>query len=165
MRSWAKSSAFLAAAWALGLAHAAWAGTIEVVSADAEHEKAHPHALAPALSDDFAGVMDRVFGPGRWRETGGYRTPAQENALRRQGAGTVAPGRLSRHSLGDPQAPGAYDVVVAGMSPSEAAAKLRRAGGPIAKVAAEAAHGPQGPHLHIELASVSIRAQAGAPSD
>ena len=84
-----------------------------------------------------------------------------ENALRRAGAGTVPVGRLSRHSVGAPDAPGAYDAVVAKLSPSAAAAKLKQAGGPFAKVAAERAHGHEGPHLHIELASTPAR---GAPT-
>ncbi|HEX3367876.1 MAG TPA: hypothetical protein VHS75_22755 [Phenylobacterium sp.] len=135
--------------------------TIAVVSADDEAEKANPgrhrrhepEAPPPAPSDDFKTMMDQVFGAGRWRQTSGYRTVAQENALRRAGAGTVPAGRISRHSVGDPDAPGAYDAVVAKLSPAAAAAKLKRAGAPFAKVAAEGAHGRQGPHLHIELAS------------
>lgn len=142
-------------ATALALAGAAQAGTIQVVSAGEEHAAAHPRPAEPATADDFQATMDRVFGPGHWRQTSGYRTPAQENALRRQGAGTVAPGRLSRHSLGDADSPSAYDAVVPRMSPAAAAARLRRAGGPFARVVAEGAHGPQGPHLHIELVSTA----------
>jgi hypothetical protein len=110
-------------------------------------------AAAPAgggWSDDLRSTMNRVFGPGRWRSTSGYRSPAEENRLRLQGAGTVPPGRVSRHSLGSPTAPGAYDAIVYGLSPSQAAARLRRFGGGAFRVLAEAAHGPQGPHLHIE---------------
>jgi hypothetical protein len=128
---------------------------IAVVSADDE--------VPPP--DDFRATLDRVFGPGRWRQTSGYRSVAQENALRRQGAGTVPAGHVSRHSLGDPEAPGAYDVVVAGMSPAGAAAKLRRDGAAFPKVAAEAAHGGQGPHLHIELASGPGRASSTGAAD
>ncbi|THD61498.1 hypothetical protein [Phenylobacterium sp.] len=151
----------LAALW---LATGASAGTIEVVSADADYARFHPKpaAAAPATGGDFSATLDRVFGPGRWRQTSGYRTVAQENALRRQGAGTVPAGHLSRHSIGDPDAPGAYDVVVAGMSPQSAAAKLRRDGAAFLRVAAEAAHGREGPHLHIELASVPDRGAAAA---
>ncbi len=107
--------------------------------------------------DRFHAMMDRVFGPGRWRETSGYRSVAQENALRKQGAGAVPAGRRSAHSMGNPDAPGAYDVVVAGLSPDLAAAKLRHSREPLVRVVAEGAHGPQGPHLHIEprLARVS----------
>ena len=145
--------------WAFGLAGGAQAATIEVVSADAEHAKAHPRPIASEASgDDFVATMDRVFGAGRWRQTGGYRSPAQENALRRQGAGTVAPGHVSLHSLGDRDAPGAYDVVVDGLSPARAAARLKDARAGFSRVLAEGAHGTQGPHLHVEL--VSLRAKA-----
>ena len=98
----------------------------------------------------FSGLMDSVFGPGGWRETGGYRTQAQENALRAEGAETVPPGQVSRHTIGTPDAPGAYDVVVAGMTMDEAAAKLRRCGERFNRIYVEAAHGGQGPHLHLE---------------
>jgi hypothetical protein len=108
-----------------------------------------PHAEAPPKTD-FHAAMDRVFGAGRWRETSGYRTEAQEDELRREGAGTVPLGHLSHHSMGTPDAPGAYDVVVAGMSTQGAAEKLRRSGESFVKVLAEGAHGAQGSHLHIE---------------
>jgi hypothetical protein len=98
----------------------------------------------------FAAVMDNVFGRGAWRMTGGYRTPEREDELRAQGAMTVRPGGLSRHSLGRPGAPGAYDLVVDGMSPSEAASRLRAAGAPFARYQPKGAHGTQGPHLHVE---------------
>lgn len=94
--------------------------------------------------------MDTVFGRGAWRMTGGYRTPQRENELRAQGAMTVRPGGLSRHSLGRPGALGAYDLVVDGMSPSEAADRLRSAGAPFARYQPKGAHGTQGPHLHLE---------------
>lgn len=128
---------------------------IQVTSAGAEYESFHPRPVARAAAasaEDFQATMDRTFGAGRWRKTSGYRTQAQENALRRQGAGTVAPGHISYHSIGAPDAPSAYDAVVAGMSVTTAAAKLKQAGGPVARVLAEGAHGPQGAHLHIELA-------------
>lgn len=105
----------------------------------------------------FIGVMDSVFGPGKWRETGGYRTPARENELRAQGAMTVPVGALSRHSMGHPDAPGAYDLVVDGVSPDQAAEKLRRAGAPF-RLLAEGAHGNQGPHLHVEPWSADLKA-------
>lgn len=122
-----------------------------------------------AVADDSGrarveAVMDSVFGPGNWRETGGYRTPSRENELRAQGAMTVPVGSLSRHSMGRPEAPGAYDLVVHGVSPGQAAAKLRRAGAPFQRVLAEAAHGNQGPHLHIEPSGASAgEARHGAP--
>jgi hypothetical protein len=129
---------------------------IQVVSAPAEYERLHPKPVAEAerpAGGDFQATMDRTFGAGQWRKTSGYRTQAQENALRRQGAGTVAPGHISRHSIGDVDAPSAYDAVVARMPLASAAAKLKRAGGPVARVIAERAHGREGPHLHIELAT------------
>jgi hypothetical protein len=147
-----------AAVMGLGLATGAAAGSIQVVSAPGEYAALHPRAavkmsVATASGGDFRSTMDQVFGPGRWRQTSGYRTPAQEDALRRQGAGTVSPGRFSLHSLGAPDAPGAYDAVVDRMSPEAAAARLRAAGAAFARVVAEREHGPQGPHLHIELIS------------
>jgi hypothetical protein len=140
---------------ALCLAGGPAAAQIQVTSAGAEYESFHPRPVAQttaASGEDFQATMDRTFGPGRWRKTSGYRTQAQENALRRQGAGAVAPGHISFHSIGAPDAPSAYDAVVAGMSLTSAAAKLKRAGGPVSRVLAEGAHGPQGAHLHIELA-------------
>ena len=95
-------------------------------------------------------IMDRVFGAGRWRETSGYRSLAKEEELRRQGAGTVPAGRRSHHSLGGPNSPGAYDLVVIGMSPRRAAAKLTHASEQLSRVIAEGPHGGQGPHLHVE---------------
>lgn len=98
----------------------------------------------------FATLMDGVFGRGAWRMTGGYRTPEREDQLRAQGAMTVRPGGLSRHSLGRPGAPGAFDLVVDGMSPAAAAERLRRAGAPFARYQPKGTHGSQGPHLHLE---------------
>ena len=107
-------------------------------------------------------IMDSVFGPGAWRITGGYRTPEREDQLRRQGAMTVRPGAFSRHSLGSPDAPGAYDIVVNGMSPFEAADRLRRAGAPFARYMPKSAHGSQGPHLHLEPYSFDLQATGPA---
>lgn len=108
-------------------------------------------ALAQEITEArFSSIMDTVFGRGAWRMTGGYRTPAREDQLRAQGAMTVRPGGLSRHSLGRPGAPGAFDLVVDGMSPGEAAERLRRAGAPFARYQPKGAHGSQGPHLHLE---------------
>jgi hypothetical protein len=155
------------AAGTMGLAHAAQAGTIEVVSADDDHAKFHPRpvAVARASGADFQATMDQVFGEGRWRLTSGYRTRAQEDALRRQGAGTVAAGHVSRHSLGAPEAPGAYDAVVDGVPTAKAAAKLRQQAGGAFRVLAEGAHGPQGPHLHVELVSGPVRRGASQSAD
>jgi hypothetical protein len=144
------------------LAGAASGAAIEVVSAGAEYAALHPKPAAkPASGEGFGAAMDRVFGAGRWRETSGYRTRAQEDALRRQGAGTVAPGHTSLHSVGDPSAPGAYDAVVDHMAAPNAAAKLRRAGVPFARVVAERAHGAQGAHLHVELTSAAAARRTG----
>jgi hypothetical protein len=152
---------------AFGLATAVAAQTMEVVSADGEFAKAHPKPVVvePAVGGDFSATMDRVFGPGRWRQTSGFRTQAQENALRRQGAGTVAPGRLSKHSIGGPEAPGAYDAVVDHLSMAQAAAKLKEKAGAGFRVVAERAHGPQGPHLHVELVSTPARKATAAASE
>ncbi|MGH3430859.1 MAG: tetratricopeptide repeat protein, partial [Mycobacteriales bacterium] len=98
----------------------------------------------------FHAMMDAVFGAGAWRETGGYRSPARENQLRAEGALTVPEGRLSRHSMGTPDAPGAYDIVVAGMSPEQAAARLHLAWAHFSRLFPEGLHGTQGAHLHIE---------------
>ena len=111
---------------------------------------AGPALAEPVTHEKFAAVMDGVFGRGAWRMTGGYRTPEREDQLRAQGAMTVRPGGISRHSLGRPGAPGAYDLVVDGMSPSEAARRLRAAGAPFARYQPKGAHGTQGPHLHVE---------------
>src|SRR5262245_40561880 len=94
---------------------------------------AGPASAQDVAPPQFAAVMDSVFGPGAWRMTGGYRSPQREAQLRSQGAMTVRPGGVSRHSLGSPDAPGAYDVVVNGMSPGEAARRLRLAGAPFAR--------------------------------
>lgn len=120
-------------------------------------------ARAEDVHARFRSTMNSVFGSGGWRITGGYRTPERENELRAQGALTVPAGRLSRHSMGRPGAPGAYDVVVDGMSPWQAAAKLRRAGAPFRTIFAEGTHGTQGPHLHIDPYSGGLKGWAGGP--
>jgi hypothetical protein len=123
-----------------------------VANAPTDHAKTDSNGRAHVI-----GVMDSVFGPGKWRETGGYRTPARESELRAQGAMTVPVGALSRHSIGHPDAPGAYDLVVDGVSPALAAEMLRRAGAPF-RLLAEGAHGTQGPHLHVEPWSADLKA-------
>jgi hypothetical protein len=151
------------AAFALLLAAPAAAGTIQVVSVDDEYAVFHPRPAAktaPVAGEDFRSIMDRVFGPGRWRMTSSYRSQAQEDALRRQGAGTVAPGHVSLHTVGGPSAPEAYDAVVDHMPLATAAAKLRQSGGAFSRVVAEGAHGPQGAHLHVELVSARMRTPA-----
>ena len=137
-------------------ARAGHAGAPRIVRPYRDAPAAAP--AAGARSDSLRSTMNRVFGPGRWRATSGYRTRAQEDRLRRQGAGTVPPGRVSRHSVGGPAAPGAYDAVVDGVSQRHAAAKLRRSGATGFRVLAEGAHGAQGPHLHIEPVRARTRA-------
>jgi hypothetical protein len=111
-----------------------------------------PADPAPAANQKqrFHATMDRVFGSGRWRETSGWRSREREDQLRREGAGTVRPGEVSHHSMGTPEAPGAYDVVVPGMSNAAAAARLKTESGDFSRVLAERAHGPEGQHLHLE---------------
>jgi TPR repeat protein len=118
----------------------------------------------------FTALMDSVFGPRAWRETGGFRTAKRENELRALGALTVAEGARSAHSIGKPEAPGAYDLVVDGLSPEQAARKLRISKAPLKVIFPEAAHGAEGPHLHVEPYSISFdiaprgRASADASS-
>lgn len=116
---------------------------------DLEQTNVTPHAR-------FSAMMDAVFGPRKWRETGGFRTAKRENELRAQGALTVPRGATSAHSLGKPEAPGAYDLVVDGLSPDRAARKLRLSKAPLKVIFAEAAHGLEGPHLHVEPYSVNF---------
>ena len=104
----------------------------------------------------FTALMDSVFGPDAWRETGGFRTARRENELRGQGALTVPQGARSAHSLGNPEGPGAYDLVVKGLSPEVAARKLRASKAPLKVIFPEAAHGSEGPHLHVEPFSISF---------
>ena len=111
---------------------------------------AAPASAAELTQDKFAAIMDATFGSGTWRMTGGYRTPEREDQLRAQGAMTVRPGGISRHSMGSRDAPGAYDLVVDGMSPYQAANRLRAAGAPFAYYQPKDSHGTQGPHLHLE---------------
>jgi hypothetical protein len=150
---------------ALGLGvSAARADLPAIVSADDEAEKANPGRSErrdqqhpqPRHGHNIHATMDRVFGEGAWRLTSGYRTAAQENSLRRAGAGTVRAGRVSRHSVGAPGQPGAIDAVVQGMSPQAAAQRLRRDGEGVDRVLAEGRHGREGAHLHIELTSAPV---------
>jgi len=104
----------------------------------------------PLTQVRFEALMDNVFGRARWRETGGYRTPERENELRAQGALTVPLGMRSSHSFGTRDAPGAYDIVVDGMTPELAARKLRSSGLEFKRLFPESTHGTQGPHLHVE---------------
>ena len=97
---------------------------------------------------EFKTILNKTFGAGKWAPTSAYRTKAQEDALRRGGAGTVPKGQVSTHSEGDEEDPGAFDFVVTGMSQKDAAKKLAAADGRFSHVFAEASHGPQGQHVH-----------------
>jgi hypothetical protein len=112
-------------------------------------------------------TMDRVFGAGAWRETGGYRSQAREDELRREGAGTVPVGQVSHHSMGTPDAPGAYDIVVPGMTTESATERLKSSSDDFSRVLAERSHGSQGSHLHVEPKAGHLvgGAAAQAPDD
>lgn len=127
------------------------AAQLELGMLYADAARVPPSPVAPLNRSEFSALMDQIFGRGNWRETSGYRTPAEESRLRASGAGTVPVGAISRHSLGSPEAPGAYDIVVAGMPADDAAARLLHSSAKFARVLAERAYGPQGPHLHVEL--------------
>ena len=164
MRKWLAISA--AGVMALSPLSAAFAQVYEVILPVTPH-RAHDSSAAPASGpsgDGFQSKMDRVFGPGGWRETSGYRSEAREDELRREGAGTVPAGQISHHSMGSPDAPGAYDVVVPGMSTEGAAAKLRDSGETFSRVLAERSHGSQGSHLHIEPGFVSDQVSTSRPN-
>jgi hypothetical protein len=120
---------------------------------------------ASGSARDFRSTLDEVLGPGGWRETSGYRSRAREDELRREGAGTVPRGVLSHHSMGTPDAPGAYDIVVRGMSQRQAAGLLRSSGAGFSRVVSEGAHGREGAHLHIEMASASAPLREPGPTD
>jgi Sel1 repeat len=152
------------------------AGELELGELYADAAAAPARAAGGLSQRQFRTAMDMVFGAARWRETGGYRTRAEEDRLRAEGAGTVPAGALSAHSLGTPNAPGAYDIVVTGMNTEQAAARLRRSDFRFRRVVAEGAHGDQGPHLHVEPLVASFkdrlagpefidRALAGAPNE
>jgi hypothetical protein len=118
-----------------------------------------------AARSDVHSALDGVLGPGTWRETSGYRSQAHEDELRRQGAGTVPVGVVSRHSTGTRDAPGAYDIVVRGMTQQRAASLLRSSNAGFSRVVSENAHGLQGPHLHLEVASGSDALRRAPPKD
>ena len=139
------------------------AQTMIVAAAAAALLRAEPSHADAASHERFRSAMDAAFGAGKWRTTGGYRTREREDQLRSQGALTVRPGAVSHHSLGTPQAPGAYDVVVDGLNPFEAARRLRATATLFRVVLPEGAHGDQGPHLHLEPAGAGLAAASGAP--
>lgn len=111
--------------------------------------KAQPSGYVPTTT--FRSDVDATLGPGRWRDTGDFRTPARENQLRAQGAATAR--GVSKHSLGTPDAPGAHDIVPQGMDFQKAAAALQARG---YKVLPEGPAGGQGAHLHVESPKASL---------
>src|ERR1017187_9713822 len=110
-------------------------------------------APAPKVDShkDFTALMDSTFGKGRWHQTGGYRTPERENELRAEGAETVAPGKLSDHSRGTPENPGAYDITVDGLNPRQVARKLQETGADFLHYYPEGQRATQGAHLHVAV--------------
>ncbi|HWE47402.1 MAG TPA: hypothetical protein VG407_15370 [Caulobacteraceae bacterium] len=166
MRSAAKSRAWLGplvAVLVCGTGPSAFAADAESavirIGVDPASEQGQTARLHAAL--------DRAFGAGKWRVTSGFRSEAHENALRAMGAGAVPVGAISHHSMGSPSEPGAYDVVVAGMDQSRAAQVLREFEPGFSRILFEGAHGPEGPHLHIEVGdgTVHLRSKAAAKSD
>lgn len=89
----------------------------------------------------FRARMDVAYGPGKWRDTGDWR-----DASRNRQVGGVS---NSNHMKGTPDAPGAHDIVVPGLDPGAAAARLPKGykGLPEGKV------GGQGAHVHVEEAN------------
>jgi hypothetical protein len=106
----------------------------------------------PLPKAKFSALMDKTFGAGAWKLTGGYRSKAREDQLRREGAATVPPGKASAHSKGDEEEPGAYDIVVPGMSPKMVAKKLAASGAVFDRLYPEDGAGSQGAHLHVQPA-------------
>jgi TPR repeat protein len=134
--------------------HGDASATLDLALINAEGPPKTPSAVSQTGFNDN---MNHVFGPGQWRETGGYRSIATENRLRAEGALTVPVGVVSHHSMGTPEAPGAYDIVVKGMSPDQAATKIRRSGVAYRRLFPEGVHGTQGAHLHVEPFLAELR--------
>ena len=97
---------------------------------------------------DFHSAVDQVVGSGKWRPTGDYRTPGREAQLTAEGAATAR--GVSHHTLGTPDAPGAHDLVIPGMSQSQAIATLKRIPG-VDNVIYEGPAGGQGGHYHVNM--------------
>ncbi len=110
-----------------------------------------PRKAYPQTSS-FDSEVDGALGKGKWKATGGYRSPQREDQLRAQGAGTVTPGRLSNHSRGSPDAPGAYDLVA---NDPGAVDRLRRLPG-VKDAFYEGARGSQGGHIHVDTSDVLL---------
>lgn len=107
----------------------------------------------PSVSDKaaFSELLDKTFGKGKWRITGGIRSNEREDELRAEGAQTVKPGETSRHTLGTADAPGAYDVVVDGLNPRQVARKLSETGADFLHFYPEGTRATQGAHLHVAV--------------
>lgn len=109
---------------------------------------------------EVAGLLDKTFGKGKWTLTSGFRPESREDVLRRQGAGTVPKSAISSHSLGTEDRPGAWDVVVPGMSASQVAQKLQSvrtaSGDRLTADFPEGQHGAEGAHVHFGFGEESI---------
>lgn len=101
---------------------------------------------------DFHSAVDQTIGAGKWRPTGDYRTPQREDELRREGAATAK--GPSAHSAGTPEAPGAHDIVIPGMSQAQGLAALKKLPG-VKSVIYEGPAGGQGGHYHVAMDDVS----------
>lgn len=93
-----------------------------------------PQGSLPSQAD-FSAAADKAFGRGKYRITSGYRPPWKN-------AGTKGSAVSSHHQDGSPEEPGAFDLVVPGMSSSQAAAHMEKAGW-------QATYLPEGDHLHV----------------
>ena len=82
---------------------------------------------------EFSEYADKAFGKGNWKPTSEYRSPKHNAEV-----GGVA---HSHHMMGDPKAPGAYDIVVPGMSAAQVGSALRKAGW-------KGSDYPESDHLH-----------------
>ncbi len=110
-----------------------------------------PRKAYPQTSS-FDSEVDGALGKGKWKATGDYRSPQREDQLRAQGAGTVAPGRMSNHSRGAPDAPGAHDLVA---NDPRAVDRLRRLPG-VKDAFYEGHKGSQGGHIHVDTPDVLL---------
>lgn len=116
---------------------------------------------APAPTPDVyepTSAFVRSLGPG-YRDTSDYRSEAKERQLGAEGAG-VARG-ISNHSRGTPQAPGAHDIVPTG-DWNQALDRVRGRSG-VKDAFIEAAHGPEGRHIHVDM-TPGYRGNAAAPA-
>ena len=111
---------------------------------------AAPRKPSPAPVSFIPTSAFRAQLPPDIRDTGDYRTPGRERQLASQGAGTVRPGAVSRHSLGTEDAPGAHDVVPTGDWNANLA-RLRKTPG-VRDAFIEGAQGGQGRHIHVDMA-------------